>query len=180
MRRSRSGSQQPSEQEGRQKRPRVHEGECEPEALLVSVALMCGSLCVEEARLLLDDKVRTLYALAQAAVDSRLVPLVASMRCTLNGKEMGTAFSGKDVTLRWRSLGLLGGAPKAQEDDKTKDVDEMKKDELMRYAKNVLGVETRTVGPSGKNFFPCGGGCEARLQGGAGQALPASAREPSI
>ena len=26
----------------------------------------------------------------------------------------------------------------------------MKRDELMRYAKNVLGVETRTVGPNGK------------------------------
>ena len=37
--------------------------------------------------------------------------------------------------MRWRSLGLLGGAPKAQEDDKTKDVDEMGKFELMPYAK---------------------------------------------
>ena len=91
------------------------------------------------------------------AVDSRLVPFAASMRCTLNGKEVGTACRPEDLqdaTLRWRSLGLLGGAPKAQDVDKTKDVDEMKKSELMQYAKNILGVETRRVGPDGnKNLF---------------------------
>ena len=55
-----------------------------------------------------------------------------------------------DVTLRWRSLGLLGGAPKARDVDKAKGVDNMNKAELMLYAKNIPGVETRRVGPGGK------------------------------
>ena len=91
------------------------------------------------------------------AVDSRLVPLVASMRCTLNGREVGTGLRSEelqDVTLRWRSLGLLGGAPKAQYVDKTEDADQMNKAELMKYAEDILGVETPQVGPDGnKNLY---------------------------
>ena len=43
-------------------------------------------------------------------------------------------------------VGLLGGAPKAQDVGTMKDVDKMKKDELMQFAKDVLGVETRETG----------------------------------
>ena len=49
------------------------------------------------------------------AVDSRLVPLVASMRCMLNSKEMTTGWRPEelqDVTSRWRSRGLLGELPR--------------------------------------------------------------------
>ena len=44
---------------------------------------------------------------------------------------------------------MFGGGPKAQ-DDYTKEVDAMKKDDLMRYAKSVLGVEVRQAGRAGK------------------------------
>ena len=48
----------------------------------------------------------------------------------------------------------LGVAPAVQGADKTKDVGNMKKVELMKYAKNVLGVETRRRGDDGKeNLF---------------------------
>ena len=47
-------------------------------------------------------------------------------------------------------VGRLGGAPKAQDVGKMKDVEKMKKDELMQFAKDVLGVETREAGPDGK------------------------------
>ena len=68
------------------------------------------------------------------AAHPSLVPFVASMRCTLNGKEVGAVCRPEDLedaTLRWRSPGLLGGAPKAQDVAMTRDVDVMKKDALM-------------------------------------------------
>ena len=71
------------------------------------------------------------------AGDSGLVPLVVTMRCTLNGKEVGgvcTLDDLEDATLRWRLPGLLGGAPKVKDVDVAKDVDRMNKEELMRYA----------------------------------------------
>ena len=52
------------------------------------------------------------------AVRPSLVPFVVSMRRTLNGKEVGAVYKPKDLkeaTLRWRSPGLLGGAPKAND-----------------------------------------------------------------
>ena len=52
--------------------------------------------------------------------------------------------------MRLRAVGLLGGAPKARKIDKGKNVDEMEKPELMAYAKDVLGVETRRGGVNGK------------------------------
>ena len=87
------------------------------------------------------------------AAHPSLVPFVASMRCMLNGKEVGAVCRPEDLedaTLRWRSLGLLGGALKAHNVDMREDVDTMKKDDLMRYARE-LGVETRQAGPNGKN-----------------------------
>ena len=47
-------------------------------------------------------------------------------------------------------VGLLGGAPKAQDVGKMMDVEKMKRVELMQFAKDVLGVETREAGPDGK------------------------------
>ena len=41
----------------------------------------------------------------------------------------------------------------AQDVDEAKDVDKMNKPELMKYAKNILGVETRQVGSDGKKLF---------------------------
>ena len=49
------------------------------------------------------------------AVHPSLVPLVASMRCTLNGKEAGAVCRPEDLedaTLRWRLVGLLGEPPR--------------------------------------------------------------------
>ena len=66
------------------------------------------------------------------------------------------------------------GAPKAQ------DVDKMNKFELMKYAKTFSVRRLTELGPMGKNSLPFSVGCEARLQGGAGQALPAFARESGI
>ena len=46
-------------------------------------------------------------------LDPRLVPLVDSMRCELNGKEITEDYAIEelhDAVLRWRSSGLLGGA----------------------------------------------------------------------
>ena len=48
--------------------------------------------------------------------------------------------------------GLLGGAPKAQDVATRKEVDTMNKEELMRYAKSILGVEVRHAGPDGKKI----------------------------
>ena len=87
------------------------------------------------------------------ALDSRLVPIAASLPCLLNGKEVGPSCSPvqlQDLILRLRPLGLLGGAPKVKKTDKTRDVDQMDKPELMAYAKDVLGVETRRSGSDGK------------------------------
>ena len=87
------------------------------------------------------------------AVDSRLAPLVASMRCTLNGKEVGAVCTPddlEDATSRWRLPGLLGGGAKVKDVDVAKGVGTMNKGELMRYAKSVLGVEVRQAGPGGK------------------------------
>ena len=49
---------------------------------------------------------------------------------------------------------MLGGAPKAEKIDKGKHVDKMEKAELMVYARDVLGVETRRVGVEGEKI--CG------------------------
>ena len=87
------------------------------------------------------------------ALDSRLVPLVASLPCLLNGKELSSSCPPQqlqDLTLRVRAVGLLGGAPKAKKIDKGKNVDKMEKSELMVYAKDVLGVETRRASARGK------------------------------
>ena len=49
------------------------------------------------------------------ALDNRLVPVVASLPCLLNGKELGPSCSPvllQDLTVRLRPLGLRGGAPK--------------------------------------------------------------------
>ena len=49
------------------------------------------------------------------AAHPSLVPFVASMRCMLNGKEMGAVCRPEDLedaALRWRSPGFLRGAPK--------------------------------------------------------------------
>ena len=54
-----------------------------------------------------------------------LVPFVPSMQCTINGKEVGADCRPEDLedaTLRWRSPGLLGRAPKAHDVDMKKDV----------------------------------------------------------
>ena len=72
------------------------------------------------------------------AAHPRLMPFVVCLRCILNGKEVGAVCRPDDLadaTLRWRVPGLLGGAPKAQDGDTRKDVDTMKKDELMLYAR---------------------------------------------
>ncbi len=37
--------------------------------------------------------------------------------------------------------------------DKTEDPDQMNQAKLMKYAKDILGVETRRVGPDGKKTF---------------------------
>jgi hypothetical protein len=87
------------------------------------------------------------------ALDYRLVPVVASLPCLLNGKELGPSCSPallRDLTVRLRPLGLRGGAPKGKKQIATKDVDQMEKAELMAYAKDVLGVETRRMGSDGK------------------------------
>ena len=87
------------------------------------------------------------------ALDYRLVPVVDSLPCLLNGKELGPSCSPvllQDLTVRLRPLGLRGGAPKGKKKVVTKDVDQMEKPELMAYAKDVLGVETRRVGSNGK------------------------------
>ena len=88
------------------------------------------------------------------ALDSRFLPLADSLPCFLHGKEVGPSCpinQLKDHTLRLQAFGLPGGAPKAKKTDKTqKDVDKMEKPELMPYAKDVLGVETRREGPDGK------------------------------
>jgi hypothetical protein len=87
------------------------------------------------------------------AAHPSLMPFVVCLRCTLNGKEVGAVCKPDDLadaTLRWRLPGLLGGAPKAQDVDTRKDVDTMNKEDLMRYAKNILGVEVRQAGPDGK------------------------------
>ena len=78
------------------------------------------------------------------------------------------------------SCGELGGAPKAKKTDKGKDVEKMDKAELMVYAKDVLGVETRRVGADGKKSVANSAGGQERLQGGAGQVLPAFARESGV
>ena len=52
-----------------------------------------------------------------------------------------------------------------------KDVDKMRRDELMKYATEVLKVETRRDGRVGKHIPQHAGG-EARLQGRAVQASP--------
>ena len=40
--------------------------------------------------------------------------------------------------------------PRTQKVDKQKDVDQMNKDALMKYARDILGAETRRVGVNGK------------------------------
>ena len=57
----------------------------------------------------------------------------------------------------------LGEAPKALDVDIAKDVDKMRRDELMKYAKEVLKVETRQRGPDGKIHISLRPSCEARL-----------------
>ena len=87
------------------------------------------------------------------AAHPSLVPFVLSMRCTLNGKEVGAVCTRddlEDATLRWRLPGLLGGGPKVKDVDVAKDVDMMNKEELMRYAKSALDVEIRQAGSDGK------------------------------
>ena len=84
------------------------------------------------------------------AAHPSLVPFVLSMRCTLNGKEVGAVCTRDDLeyaTLRWRLPGLLGGGLKVKDVDVAKDVDTMNKEELMRYAKSALDVEIREAGP---------------------------------
>ena len=88
-----------------------------------------------------------------SAVHPSLVPLVASIRCTPNSKEMGAVCTPEDLenaNLRLHVPGLLGGAPKAQDVATTKVVDKMKKDDVMHYAKQVLGVEVRQAGHDGE------------------------------
>ena len=110
------------------------------------------------------------------AVHPSLVPLVMRLRCTLNGKEVGVVCRPDDLadaTLRLRLLGVLGGAPKAQDVATRKDVETMKKDELMRYAKNILAVEVREAGPDGKkNRWRSVDDVKKRLQGSAGHSSP--------
>ena len=80
------------------------------------------------------------------AAHPNLIPFVMRVRCTLNGKEVGAVCRPDDLadaTLRWRLPGLLGGGLKVL------DVDTMKRDELMRYAKSILGVEVRYIGTDG-------------------------------
>ena len=52
-----------------------------------------------------------------------------------------------------KNVETLGGAPAAQDADKAKDVGNMEKVELRKYAKHVLGVETRRRGGDGKKNF---------------------------
>ena len=117
------------------------------------------------------------------AAHPSLVPLVMRVRCTLNGKEVGGVCRPGDLadaTLRWRLPGLLGGGPKAQDDANTKDIDAMKRDDLMRYARNVLGVEVRQAGPDGKKTrFRAVDDVKKGLQGSTGHSPPGSARERS-
>ena len=76
----------------------------------------------------------------------------------------------EDVPLRWRSFGLLRGAPEAQDVATTKGVGAVKRDELMRYAKQVLGVGVRT---QNKQF------CSARDVKGDCKAAQARLCQPS-
>ncbi len=46
---------------------------------------------------------------------------------------------------------MLSEDDESQDVDKAKDVDKMNKAELMKYAKHILGAETRRIGPGGKN-----------------------------
>ena len=85
--------------------------------------------------------------------DARLVPFVDSMRCELNGKELGEDSLSKDLhhaVLRCCSGGLLGGARKAkdvQEEEEPapgsasaeRDFDKLNK-VLLRKAAKALGV----------------------------------------
>jgi len=87
------------------------------------------------------------------AAHPSLVPLVMHVQCTLNGKEVDAVCKLGDLadaTLRWRLPGCCGGSPKALNVAKTQNVDAMKKDDLMKFAKSVLGVEVRQAGPDGK------------------------------
>ena len=97
------------------------------------------------------------------AVDARLAPLVADMRCTVNGREVKYDFQTaepQDVTLRWRCGGVADAAPKASE------FADMRKAERMAAAK-ALGVETRRAGTDGeKKTVASNGGCASRLSGG--------------
>ena len=86
------------------------------------------------------------------AAHPSLMPLLMRLRCTLNGKELGAVCRSDDLadaTLRWGVPGLLGGAPKAQDDVRLQDVDTMHKDDLMSYAKNILDVEIRQTDSDG-------------------------------
>ena len=87
------------------------------------------------------------------AAHPSLMPLLMRLRCTLDGKEVGAVCRPDDLadaTLRWGVPGLLGGAPKAQDDVRLQDVDTMPKDDLMRYAKDILDVEVRQTDADGK------------------------------
>ena len=87
------------------------------------------------------------------ALDERLVPMVAFTPCLLSGKELGPSCSPvmlQDFTVRLWLSGLRGGAPKGKQIVAARDVDQMEKAELMAYAKDVLGVETRRAGLDGK------------------------------
>ena len=77
-----------------------------------------------------------------------LAPHVASMVCLVNGRVLSEDHDVNelaDVTVRCRSGGLAGGAPKAR------DFAKMKKPDLMAAAK-ALGVDTRWRGLENKKM----------------------------
>lgn len=73
-------------------------------------------------------------------VDPRFLPIVDSMRCELNGKEVREDCPMEELhnaVLRWRSGALLGGAPKAIRQDAEPDFDAMNQVELRQAAKEL-------------------------------------------